>query len=145
MARRGRSQSENPTAQGNPTTLDVNEGPRVAQAIRLRRLGYTYTEIAARCGYKEESGARRAVTKANARIIRDEARALVGWQLDMLDSALQAVMTRIANDDQNSLWAVDRLVPLLKRQSELLGLDAKPDAQGTAPNITIVVPGAEAI
>ena len=91
----------------------------------MRRLGYTYAQIADKCGYGNESSARTAIKKANARIIRDEAQALVGWQLDMIDQALQVVLKRITADDNNSLWAVDRLTPLLKRQAELMGLDRK--------------------
>lgn len=110
-------------------SLDFQAAPRAAQALRLRRLGYTYDEIAERVGYANESGARKAVKTANARIIRDEARALVGYQLDQLDVALSVVMEAIAKRDKGSLWAVDRLVPLLKRQADLMGLDAKTENQ----------------
>jgi predicted transcriptional regulator len=111
-------------------SLDFQAAPRAAQALRLRRLGYTYDEIAREVGYANESGARKAVKTANARIVRDEARALVGWQLDQLDVALSVVMEAIAKRDKSSLWAVDRLVPLLKRQADLMGLDApKPESQ----------------
>ena len=121
--------------------IDLNAAPRVAQALRLRRLGYTYEEIAHRCGYKTEAGARHAVKKANDRIVRDESRALVGWQLDMLDAALRVVMERIIANNKESLWAVDRLAPLLKRQAELMGLDVKPDQlQAQAQMVVIGIP-----
>jgi len=121
---------ENMHAQGNRVPVDWQAAPRAAQALRLRRLGYTYAEIAQQVGYKNESSARSAVKTANSRIIRDEARALVGWQLDQLDLALSVVMEAIAKRDKGSLWAVDRLVPLLKRQADLMGLDApKPESQ----------------
>lgn len=116
--------SDKPAAQANPVPLDMAAAPRAAQALRLRRLGYTYTEIAERVGYKEESGARKAIKQASKKIIRDEARELVGWQLDQLDIALQLVLQRIQRNDEYSLFAVDRLAPLLKRQAELMGLDA---------------------
>lgn len=109
--------------------------PRAAQAIRLRRLGYTYDEIARRCGYGDESGARKAIKRANARIVRDDARALVGWQLDQLDIALSVVMESVQRRDKDSLWAVDRLTPLLKRQAELMGLDAEKN-QGGGQSVT---------
>ncbi len=102
----------------------MQAAPRAAQALRLRRLGYTYAEIAERVGYKEESGARKAIKQASKKIIRDEAREPVGWQLDQLDIALQLVLQRIQRNDEYSLFAVDRLAPLLKRQAELMGLDA---------------------
>lgn len=121
-------------------SLDFQAAPRAAQALRLRRLGYTYDEIAQRVGYANESGARKAVKTANARIVRDEARALVGYQLDQLDVALSVVMEAIAKRDKGSLWAVDRLVPLLKRQADLMGLDApKPESQQGAQMLVIPI------
>ena len=127
-------------ADSQPSTLpeDMNALPRAAQALRLRRVGYTYAEIAERMGYANESGARKAVKTATSKVIRDEAREYIGWQLDQLDIALSVVMEAIAKRDKGSLWAVDRLVPLLKRQSELMGLDApKPENQNAA-QITLV-------
>ena len=134
--------AESQAAQAPTVSTDVNAVPRVAQALRLRRLGYTYETIARMCGYQTESGARKAIKKANASIIRDDAQALVSYQLDLIDAALQVVMRRIATDDESSLWAVDRLTPLLKRQSELMGLDAKNDVQSQAQMIVIGVPEA---
>jgi len=122
--------SENGRAQESALPRDMQEAPRAAQALRLRRMGFTYAEIAERTGYSSESGARKAIKTANARIIRDEARALVGYQLDQIDLALSVVMEAIAKRDKGSLWAVDRLVPLLKRQADLMGLDAKPESAG---------------
>lgn len=135
MARRRNTNdpNEKPNAQEPNESLEFRTAPKVAQALRLRRLGYTYEQIAHEVGYQTEAGARLAVKKANSKIIREEASALAAWQLDMLDTALQVVMTRIARNDKDSLWAVDRLTPLLKRQAELMGLDTKPDA-GDAPS-----------
>jgi len=129
MPRKSKAKSEKASAQERPQP-DTNEAPRASQALRLRRLGYTYADIADRCGYSDESGARKAVKRANARILRDDAQALVGFQLDMIDSALSVVMEAIQKRDKGSLWAVDRLVPLLKRQADLMGLDAKPENAG---------------
>lgn len=122
MARR---KAKNETMQEKPIAdiLDVNEVPRVVMAMRFRRLGHTYEEIAEKCGYSHASNARKAIKTAESKVIRDEARGLINMQLDMIQLALSnAVMPKIEKGD---LWAVDRLVPLLKRQAELLGLDAK--------------------
>lgn len=127
-------------AQGGTESLDFQAAPRAAQALRLRRLGYTYDRIAHECGYANESGARKAIKSANARIIRDEARVVAGYQQDMLEAALYVVLKRIVADDTGSLWAVDRLAPLLKRQAELLGTDApKPDVANTAQMMIVSV------
>lgn len=123
--------SDKAAVQNRPVPVDWQAAPRAAQALRLRRLGYTYAQIAEQCGYKDESGARKVVKNATRKIVRDEAQELVGYQLDMLDTALNLVLRRIERDDQYSLFAVDRLGPLLKRQAELMGLDApKEERQG---------------
>lgn len=133
-----RRKAANTSAQANPVPVDWQAAPRAAQALRLRRMGYTYAEIAERCGYKEESGARKAIKKASQNIIQDEARELVQWQADALEEAIRLVRERIRRDDQYSLFAVDRLAPLLKRHSELFGIDApKPDSQN-AQQMTLV-------
>lgn len=139
MARQRRTRdSENLNAQSTTVSLDFQAAPRAAQALRLRRLGWTYEKIAGQCGYANESGARYAIKKANAKIIHDEARALVGWQLDMIDEALQVVMARITANTTESLWAVDRLTPLLKRQADLMGLDTPVKSGETANQLPII-------
>ena len=120
MARRKEKKQDN---QESVNPSDTNAFSRVVLALQLRRIGHTYEEIAQRCGYASPSGAYKAIKAAEAKIIHDEARALVALQLSQIQFALtNAVMPKIEKGD---LWAVDRLVPLLKRQAELLGLDAK--------------------
>ena len=136
--KRSNAKRENSRAQEERESVDFQAAPRAAQALRLRRLGLTYQDIADRVGYKNESSARTAVKNASRRIIRDEARELVGWQLDQLDIALNVVLHRIQRNDEYSLWAVDRLVPLLKRQSELMGLDAPKPESVMAQQMTLV-------
>ena len=135
-----KNKRDNTRAQEERVPVDWQAAPRAAQALRLRRLGLTYASIAERVGYANESSARTAVKKACQRIVRDEARELVGWQLDQLDIALSVVLERIQRNDESSLWAVDRLVPLLKRQSELMGLDApKADANAGQQMMLVAV------
>lgn len=138
-------ENEKANAQEVNDSLEFRAAPKVAQAMRLRRLGYTYEHIAREVGYQTEAGARLAIKKANAKIVRDEAAALAGWQLDMLDTALQVVMTRIARNDENSLWAVDRLAPLLKRQAELMGLDAPKPENGNMAQMVVVAVAADVL
>lgn len=137
--RHRKPKADRTSAQASPIPLDMQAVPRAAQALRLRRLGYTYAEIAKECGYKDESGARKVVKNASRKIINDEARELVSWQLEALDEALAVVRSRIRKNDEHSLWAVDRLSPLLKRQSELMGLDVKVESQKTMP-VVIEIP-----
>lgn len=127
MARKARNQESQPMQ-------DSSVELRTIKALRLRALGYTYAEIAHEVGWANESSAYRAIKKALGRTIRDEARALVNLQLDRIDFALMnAVMPKVQKGD---LWAVDRLVTLLKRQAELLGLDAVAEAPELRQNYT---------
>jgi hypothetical protein len=104
--------------------VDTNATPRVNKALRFRRLGYTYDEIAHECGYAHASNARKAIKAEEAKLTRDDARSLVNLQLDRIDFALaKAVMPAIEKGD---FLAVNQLNILLKRQAELLGLDAPP-------------------
>jgi hypothetical protein len=121
MARRNRNINQDNQYQ------DINADNRVEKALELRRMGYDYSEIAKRCGYADASGAFRAVDREIKKIQKDGAQALVQIQVDQIDLALTVVMEKINQHDKESLWAVDRLVPLLKRKSDLLGLDAKTD------------------
>jgi anion-transporting ArsA/GET3 family ATPase len=126
MARR------NKTGNQDNQPSDINMAERVKLALELRRLGYDYDAIARQCGYADRSGAFRAVQNAQKRILRDSAQALVQVQLDQINAALVVVNEAIAKNDKGSLWAIDRLVPLLKRQADLLGLDVKPDKDQSA-------------
>ena len=128
-----RAKGENAAAHSDAESLEFKVAPKAAQALRLRRLGYTYARIAEEMGYKSESTARRIVKVASEKIVRAEACELIAVQLDHIDEALQVVLKRITADTSESLWAVDRLVPLLKRQAELMGLDMKAD--GSSINV----------
>jgi hypothetical protein len=118
----------------NASSQDTNATPRVNKALRFRRLGYTYEEIAHECGYAHASNARKAIKAEEAKLIRDDAKALVNLQLDRIDFALRhAVMPAIEKGDT---LAVNQLNMLLKRQSELLGLDAPPHMP--PQNVTVI-------
>src|SRR5579885_3695432 len=106
--------SEKQSGQERPN--DANAAVRLAEALRLRRMGYTYADIARQVGYKDESGARKAVKKALARLIHNEAQELaehsMRLQLDRIDMALEkAVMPALEKGD---LDAARTLVVLLK-------------------------------
>ncbi len=120
--------SQNQDHQSRPN--DVNEALRVAQALHLRRMGYTYAEIASQVGYADHSGARKAIKRELAKIVREEAKELkahlVQIQLDRIEYALRyAVMPKL-EQGKDQLFAVDRMLALLRHQADLLGLYPKP-------------------
>jgi hypothetical protein len=138
MTRRRFNSSDNQSAQP-----DLNAHEREALAVQMRRLGYEYDEIAAKCGYADKSGAWRALKRVRERMLVEDERTAALYQAQQINLALTQVMTRIAEGGKDVLWAVDRLVPLLKRQSELLGLDAKRNEITNAAQMVIREYGAE--
>lgn len=104
---------------------------RDLQAYRLHVIGNSYRAIARQCGYSGPSAAMRAVKRARADIVMPDVRALIAHQGDRIERAATVVMEAIEGwPVKDKLWAVDRLVPLLKREAELFGLDAVRDTSG---------------
>jgi len=106
---------------------DQSADSRAEQALKLRRIGYDYDSIAKQCGYSNRGAAFNAVKSLRKKLMKDDALAIAQIQSEQIDAALVIVNKRIAKDDEYSLYAIDRLVSLHKRQAELLGLDAKAD------------------
>lgn len=61
---------------------------RVAEALRLRKLGYDYDDIAAKVGYADRSGAWRAVDRAMSRTVRETTTQVRQLELERLDMLL---------------------------------------------------------
>jgi len=99
------------------------------QALALRANGATYEAIARRLGFKTASAVYKIVRAALLATVRepaDELRALEALRLDRLMLPLWPLL---AGDDATAhperlLRAVDRLLAVMARRAELLGLDA---------------------
>lgn len=104
---------------------------REEQAIALRLAGATQQAIADKIGYRSAEGARKALARAMARIGPPEdverARQL---ETARLDRALMAIWPQVTKGDYA---AIDRLVKLSKRRSEIMGLDAPVKIAPTDP------------
>lgn len=123
---------------------DVSAENRAIEAMRLRTVGYTYREIAARIGYAGQSSAYQAVQRIREKTRRDTAQAYADVQSDRIERAIVVCMTWIEEQPlKEKLWALDRLVPLFKRQAELLGLDAEPSASSAAPERKVLLRGSQ--
>lgn len=127
-------------------TLDAAE--RDAEACRLRARGLSYREIAEQLGYADAAGAHRAVSQVLRETVQepaDELRHLEVARLDALLATAWAVLERehVAHssgklvmvagedgtevplrDDAPTLAAIDRVLKIMVRRAELLGLDA---------------------
>ena len=99
---------------------------REYEVLKYRRGGMTFDQIAKKVGYRTPSGARAAFRRAMIRTLQPVADELRETQIDRLETALLAIWAKILKGD---LKAVDRLISISRRQSELLGLDAPKQAK----------------
>ena len=86
----------------------------------------TFDQIAQRVGYKNASGAKAAYKRAMIRTLQPVADELRETQIDRLETAVLAIWNKVLKGD---LRAIDRLIAISRRESELLGMDAPKQAQ----------------
>lgn len=117
-----------PLSNQNIPNRDVNAGVRAALAMKLRAGKMTYDAIAKQCGYGSASACRKAIQRELQRVVVASAEDLRHEELSMLDQ-LQMECWAMAMDRENTYrtFAMDRLLAISKRRSELMGLDARPD------------------
>jgi hypothetical protein len=89
------------------------------EALRLRSLGHTYREIADRLGINTSTAYRR-VQNALGAIPADEVDSLRKLESERLDALQVAIWDKAINGD---LRSVDRVLSIMKRRAQLLGLD----------------------
>lgn len=92
---------------------------RHLQAFELRKAGATYQAMADKLGYASPRGAHKAVASALKATLRELAEELRELEAMRLDAALLAIWRRVTNGDER---AIDRLLTIMKRRMELLGL-----------------------
>jgi hypothetical protein len=94
---------------------------RHRQALELHKAGVGYQVIADRLGYAGPSGAFKAVEAALQKTLQEPADELRTLELERLDLMHQALWPKAVT---GNLRAVDRVLSIMKRRSQLLGLDA---------------------
>jgi hypothetical protein len=129
------------------TNRDVNAALRATEAMKLRARKLTFAEIATRCGYANASAARHAILRELQRVVVTNVEELRREESAMLDT-LQAAVYPYAIGDEDaqdedekasgkkpapSLYAIDRVLAISKRRSELLGIDATREEAGAMP------------
>ncbi len=119
---------------------DVNRTQRQLQAIELRKQGMQWQEIAERCGIAGgKAGAYKLVNqalKARLRETTDDYRELMTQRLE----ALWALQWRKAVEEQSD-WAVDRLLQIHDRLERLHAIAVRPDqTQAQAQMVVIGIP-----
>jgi len=110
--------SENPP---NVIKLDHKTFERELKVWQYRVAGATFDQIAEKLGYADESGARAAfkryVNRTKDEVLNSEMRDIHKQRLDV---ALLAIWPAVERGD---LDAIKVMLSILKRESELLGLD----------------------
>ncbi len=94
---------------------------RQVAAVRLRRNGCTYDEIAATLGYAGRGSAFKAVGAALHAVRSEEVDTYRALELARLDRLQEAVWDKAVH---GNLRAVDTVLKIMARRASLLGLDA---------------------
>ena len=99
----------------------VNANDRQLKALTLRKAGAGYQAIADALGYKDHTGAWRAVKSALKRTLQEPADELRTLELARLDDMAKAIAPHVA---AGNLTAIDRNLKIMERRARLVGLDA---------------------
>jgi DNA-binding transcriptional ArsR family regulator len=99
-------------------SLDYND--KLAEAMRMRRLGATYDEIAEKVGMKPKT-IQKAISRLLETVLLDEARDLKVLQMVRLERLVAAITEKAEN---GNLFAVKTLLKVFDRQAKLCGLDS---------------------
>jgi len=91
------------------------------KALELRKAGVSYQRIAETLGYKDASGAWRAVKSALKKTLQEPAAELRTLEIERLDAMLSAIWASVK---QGQYGAIDRAIKIMERKAKLLGMDA---------------------
>lgn len=120
------SQALNPReSTSGARTRRTDSEARAAAALELRLSGLSYAEIAERLGYKDKSGAWRAVEGELKTTRRERAMEAVEIDLTRLDKLLNAVWPKAMEGDGT---AIDRVLKVLERRAKYFDLDGRADS-----------------
>lgn len=94
---------------------------RQAQAVELRKAGYTFREIAEKLGYAGHQGAYKAVMAALHKTLQEPSDELRHLELERLDVMLKSLWPKML---QGSPRHAEVALKVMDRRAALLGLDA---------------------
>lgn len=101
---------------------------RQRQALELRKAGVGFQAIADRLGYSDHSGAYRAVKSALKKTLQEPADEVRALELERLDKLLLGLWPRATSGNDR---AIDRVLKIMQRRANLLGLDAPQKVENT--------------
>lgn len=111
------------------TQNEVTAHDNQLKALELRKAGVSYQRIAETLGYKDASGAWRAVKSALKKTLQEPAAELRTLEVERLDAMLSAIWASVK---QGQYGAQDRALKIMERRARLLGLDAPVKADVTS-------------
>lgn len=122
------------------TQNEVTAHDNQLKALELRKAGVSYQRIAETLGYKDSSGAWRAVKAALKKTLQEPADELRTLEIERLDAMLSAIWASVK---QGQYGAQDRALKIMERRAKLLGLDApvKQDITSDGEKITVTIKG----
>ena len=94
---------------------------RWAEALELRKAGYSYDHIASAVGYSSRGSAREAVMRGIKEIVREPAEEVLALELARLDEMLIKALESARNGDPQ---AIDAVLKIMNRRSKYLGMDS---------------------
>lgn len=103
----------------NQLAIDATERQR--RALELRKAGYGFQIIADQLGYKDPSGAYRAIRAALKKTLQEPADEVRRIELERLDKMLAGLWPQAI---KGHTFSVDRVLAIMDRRAKLLGLDA---------------------
>lgn len=112
---------------GKPGHDRAQLSEREAKALRLRRLGGTYDQIAVEMGFADASGARQLIMRALDRVVAENAthlRSLENARLDVNTQVLMGIATDAKNSAMERIRATEAYTRVSARRARLNGLDA---------------------
>lgn len=112
------------------TERKILNAENARKALAMRRAGMSYEQITRELGFKNKSSAYRLVAGALKAIPKEEAEAVLAIELQRLDVMMVGVWNRAKQGDGD---AVDRVLRIMKRRSEYLGLDAPKKNEHSGP------------
>ena len=112
---------------------DINAAEKSKLALLLRKQGYSLDEIALQIGYTHRSAASKAIRRELATIPQSEAKELRQMEELRFDDMLKGIYSKAQEGDT---WAIDRVLAISKRRSEVTGMDVKPDEAVVNQNYT---------
>ena len=119
-----------------PATIVAKE--KASAALRLRKAGCGFDEIAQRVGYNSRQSAHNAVCRAIREILREPVEELVALDSERLDRLWQANFPAALEGNTD---AVTCCLKILEKRWRLLGLDQpKPQESGATQQTVMLVP-----